>query len=160
LTLVALAAAAAALAACGNDEPEETAPEAPAADAGAPAADAAPIVDAPAPAMDAGAAAIDVAAASAITIEGVTGRWAETAALCATEDEVTITAEAVNMTGGACIVTGIEEIDAALNVDLICPVAGAEPDTARWVVTAAGEAPFNAITIAMDELVTDLVRCP
>jgi hypothetical protein len=155
LTIVALAAAAIGLAACGNDEPEETAPDnPPAADAGAPA------VDAAAPAMDVDAPAMDVAAASAITIESVTGRWAETAALCGTDDEVTITAEAVNMTDGACIVTGNEEVGVALNIDLICPVAGAEPDTATWVVTAAGEAPFTAIAIAMDNLVTDLVRCP
>jgi hypothetical protein len=162
LTIVALPAAAIGLAACGNDEPEETAPDnPPAADAGAPAVDAAaPAMDVDAPAMDAGAPAMDVAAASAVTIESVTGRWAETAALCGTDDEVTITAEAINMTDGACIVTGTEELDAALNIDLICPVAGVEPDTATWVVTAAGEAPFTAIAIAMDNLVTDLVRCP
>ena len=154
--ITALAAAAVTLAACGGDEGDDTAPEEiPAADADAPAMDAdAPAVDADAPAVDPGTAAV------AVTLESVTGLWSENAALCGTDDEVTITAEAVNMVDGACIVTGVEEGDGVLSLDLLCPVAAAEPDTGTWVITATGEAPFTSITVSLDGLLTNLERCP
>lgn len=161
LSIIALAAAAMILAACGGDESDDTTPvETPAADAAAPA------VDAPPPAMDAAAPAMDAPAADAgapatlVSLEGITGRWAETAELCGTDDEVTITPEAANMADGACIITGTEEVEGALNLSLICPVAGAEPDGGDWVITADSTAPFTAITIAMDDLAMELVRCP
>ena len=154
LSIVALLLAATTLAACGGDEGDETTPdETPAADADAPAMDAdAPAMDADAPAMDAGTAVV--------TIESITGRWAEGTDLCGTDDEVTIAPEAVNMADGACIITDVEEGGGALTLGLICPVAGAEPDGGTWVVTAEGEAPFGAIAIASDGLVTNLARCP
>lgn len=161
LSVVTLAAAAMILAACGGDESDDTTPEeTPVADAGAPAMDAAPAEDAAAPAMDAAAPAADAGApAATVALEDITGRWAETAELCGTDDEVTITAEAANMADGACIITGDEEVEGALNLSLICPVAGAEPDGGNWVITATGTAPFTAINIAMDDLAMDLVRC-
>lgn len=149
--ITALAAAAFALAACGgsDDETDNTAPAAPAAEAAPPAAE----VAATPPANNAGPPAV-------VTLADVTGRWAEDTTFCGTDDEVTITPEAINMAGGACIVTSADGASGALAVNLICPVEGAEPDGGTWTITATGAAPFTAIAVAMGELTTNLVRCP
>jgi hypothetical protein len=149
--ITALAAAAFALAACGSgdNETDNAAPAAPAAGAAAP-----PAAEAAAtPPANAGPPAV-------VTLADVAGRWAEDTTFCGTDDEVTITAEAINMAGGACIVTSADGGTGALAINLICPVEGAEPDGGTWNVTATGPAPFTAIDVAMGELTTHLVRCP
>lgn len=170
------------LAACGNDDPEDTTPAeeatpaeegaaldegapamdagAPAMDAGAPAMDAgAPAMDAGAPAMDAGAPAMDAGAPNAeVALADFVGVWAQTAEACGT-DELIIAPDAFVAGEETCIVTGAEAGDDGLTVELLCPVEGAEPGTTTWTIAAVGEAPYTEINITDAETTTAFVTC-
>lgn len=172
LGLAAAFAAALTLSACGGDD-EEPAEDAatidegePAMDAGAPAMDAgAPAMDAGAPAMDAGAPAMDAGAPAGEPVAGVTlanlvGIWAETPEQCGTDAEIIIAPDAITMGDEACIVTGAESVEGGLAVDLLCPVADAEPTAVTWTIAAFGDAPYTDVTITdEDGGTTALVAC-
>ena len=128
------------LAACGSEDSPE------------------PVAEADAPAAMEADPPTAVADAGGVTLDELVGLWAETAALCET-DPTTITRDIVAMGDDSCIITGVDDIAGGVDLMVLCPTAGAEPQGGNWIITAAGVAPHNQITIARADQETDLVRC-
>lgn len=163
LALAGAFVAAFALAACGDDEPDDAADDAavvvdeePAMEAEAPAMESeAPAMEAEAPGEVAGDPAVGQVAL--LSLFDLTGNWAPDAASCtANENVVEIGATTLSTPEDSCDITSTESADGSLELILACYGGASE----TWTVTPASDArPADAITIADTADTTSLVRC-